>query len=401
MPTKSGWFTGGSGVLLVLLGRILGLSELYILGGAALGLLLLAFLWVSVRPRQLDLRRQISSARLHAGDNSQVQVHLRNSSAIPSPVLRITDDVASTRGAVLELPPLRKDARRVVGYRLPTSRRGRVTVGPMMSHLIDPFGLVHATREVAGTVDVLVYPQVFNVAPPPRPPGDDARLAERQASQLGRSSDEFFALRQYVVGDDLRRVHWPSSARHDDVMIRQDELPQQGRTTILLDTSTASASPDAFERMVSAAASVNMACRSRDDLVRLISTDGVDTGFTPSSSADPALDYLAVVKQLDQAGLDRALRIAAVGNPGTVVAILGSRSRLGHAPGSARTQASIAVIMEDDHTVMGTPTPPGTGGALPSQTMVRVRSTEDFAHIWSEAIGRPVRSPTAGRGRRT
>jgi len=49
---------------------------------------------------------------------------------------------------------------------------------------------------------------------------------------VGRVGDDFYALRPYVVGDDMRKVHWPSTARRDELMVRQDELPWQGRVTI-------------------------------------------------------------------------------------------------------------------------------------------------------------------------
>ena len=83
----------------------------------------------------------------------------------------------------------------------------------------------------------------------------------------------------YQVGDDLRRVHWPATAHHDELMIRQHELPWQERTTVLLDVRARPTSGESFELAVSAAASVLNACSGRGDQVRLITTAGTDSGF--------------------------------------------------------------------------------------------------------------------------
>ena len=101
----------------------------------------------------------------------------------------------------------------------------------------------------------------------------------------------------YVVGDDLRRVHWAATARHDDLMVRQDELPWQGRATVVIDTRAAAHTPETFERAVSAAASVVTAAARRQDLVRLVSLDGADSGFAGGHShAEALLEHLACIE---------------------------------------------------------------------------------------------------------
>jgi len=297
----------------------------------------------------------------------------------------ITDGVAGTKGAELEVPPLDRGASTTVGFRLPTERRGLVTVGPLRVHQIDPFAIVHSAREMAGIVEILVYPSVEQVPPPPRPYGDDARLVERRPTVLGRSSDEFFALRPYVVGDDLRRVHWASSARTDEVMVRQDEMPQQGRTTILLDTRSGAASEATFERMVSAAASLVMACRARDDLVRLVSTDGADTGFTPLAQRDPALEYLAVVSQAgakSDTNSDRALAGSANPRSGGSVALLGAGMPSEQLVNANRNSSAVATVFFSSEGLPLLAAAPEVSSGL---TMV-IPPNEKFAPIWRQAI---------------
>jgi uncharacterized protein (DUF58 family) len=96
---------------------------------------------------------------------------------------------------------------------------------------------------------------------------------------LQTGGDEFHSLRPYVIGDDLRRVHWPSTARRDELTVRQDERHQQGRTTVLLDVRRAVHTDESFERAVSAAASLLVAAVRRGDEVRLVATDRTDSGL--------------------------------------------------------------------------------------------------------------------------
>src|SRR5438105_13844791 len=91
----------------------------------------------------------------------------------------------------------------------------------------------------------------------------EARMGSMQASRVPVGID-FFALREYEMGDDLRRVHWRSTARTGELMLRQDEMPWESRATILLDNRPSTHSGDSFERAVEAAASIATAmCQGR------------------------------------------------------------------------------------------------------------------------------------------
>src|SRR5438270_830794 len=88
--------------------------------------------------------------------------------------------------------------------------------------------------------------------------------ADSRVELIVGSGDEFYALRAYEVGDDLRRVHWPSTARRDDLMIRQHEMPWQGRATVLLDVRQGAHTEQSLEQAVSATASLLTASWQRD-----------------------------------------------------------------------------------------------------------------------------------------
>lgn len=383
MFTRSGWSALLVGAGLAVLGRVFGLFEMFVLAGGAIGLPLLSALWVLLRGSPVRAQRTIGPSRLFAGTASRIQVTFTNRGPISSPVLRVTDRLGNGRDAELELPPIRTKGQTAAGYRLPVERRGVVSVGPLRLQLVDPFGLARTSREAVAPVEILVYPRVDDVSPPPRPPGDDHRMDDRRANHLGRSSDEFFALRDYVVGDDLRRVHWPSTARHDEMMVRQDELPQQGRTTVVLDTRIDAANATLFEKMVSAAASIVLAARRRDDLVRLMTTSGTDTGFNPSVGRDVALDHLATVQQSEGADLIatiEAITRAGGGGSSSVVGLIGAASGTDHGILAERVNASAIVLFADQATSVE------ASIGLRSRLVLSVGMTDDFATIWNQAV---------------
>ncbi len=108
-------------------------------------------------------------------------------------------------------------------------------LGPLEVGLADPFGLVGRVVEAAPRTRLTVYPRIDPVAPPPSSHGDDPLAGADHPRALTGGGEDFYALRPYVRGDDLRKVHWPSTAKTDDLMIRQDEMPWQSRSTLLLD----------------------------------------------------------------------------------------------------------------------------------------------------------------------
>ena len=109
-------------------------------------------------------------------------------------------------------------------------------VGPLDVVVGDPFGLTaRRGRRARASPSWSSTPASIRSSALPVASGHDPQATARHPNALGRAGDDFYALRPYQVGDDLRRVHWPATAHHDELMIRQHELPWQERTTVLLD----------------------------------------------------------------------------------------------------------------------------------------------------------------------
>ncbi len=200
---------------------------------------------------------------------------------------------------------------------------------------------------------------------------------------LGRQGDEFYALREYVVGDDLRRVHWPSTARHDELMVRQDEMPWQDRTTVVLDVRRASHTPESLERAVSAAASVATACFRGQHVLRMLSSDGVDSGFANSvGHLEAIMEYFATVNASGVGSLRSVLEsLRRSPQAGSLVVVLGrcTRAELDALARMRRSFGAVVIVATEGHE-------PLSAGRLPL-LVVDARADDQFAPTWTSMMG--------------
>ena len=333
MLTTTGWGVAIGSLSLVVVGRLLGIPELFHLGAGGVVLVVACALRVALVRLKVDVVRELQPSRVHAGTPSRVELRVRNRAGSRTPVMTLRDPVGKGRTARVVLAPLGGSDTVRAAYRLPTERRGLLKVGPMTIEVTDPFGIATTTARGAGPGELTVWPAVDEVEPLPHTIGDDP-LAGADASNVSSQGDEFYALRPYEIGDDLRRVHWRSSARSDDLMVRQDEMPWQGRATVLLDSRRGAHSQESFERAVSAAASVTLACARRRFLVRLVTTLGDDSQFGAGGThVEGILERLATIELTDEGRLDHVLTaLRRPGSGGALVAMLGGRA---HPDGAA------------------------------------------------------------------
>jgi uncharacterized protein (DUF58 family) len=365
--TRAGWGVVLAGGVALVGGWLFGLPELLILGLTLLILVVGAVVTTMMTSLRLEVVRTLHPDRVHAGQASRVDVLVRNRGRRRTPVLILRDGVSGTPGAELLLAPLEPAARIRASYRLPTRRRGVITVGPLEVELGDPFGLTQAAVVAAPASTLVVYPAVDDIQAASRSDGIDPHGWRTPGLQTG--GDEFHSLRPYVIGDDLRRVHWPTTARRDELTVRQDERHQQGRTTVLLDVRRAVHNEMSFERAVSATASLIVAATLRGDEVRLVTTDGTDSGYGAGGAVVASmLEYLAAVATTDRGAEVR------VDHPGTLVAVTTppGMSTTGSAAGPGRRYLIVFERSPDD-----------TAGPHGSRDTVRVGVDDAFATVWS------------------
>jgi uncharacterized protein (DUF58 family) len=383
MLTRQGWLVGAGTIALLLGGRLFGLAELFALGLVCAVLLAASLLLVGSARLELEVGRAVHPARVQVGTPTRVELTIRNLRATRTPVLRLRDPVSGTRGADLLVSPLGRGERTIAAYRLPTERRGLIKVGPLDVIVGDPFGLTTVATVAAGAVEVTVYPHIDQIEPLPYTTGHDPLAGARQPNSLGRTGEDFYALRPYVVGDDLRRIHWPSSARHDELLVRQNELPWQGRTTVLLDVRKAAHVGDSLEVAVSVAASVVAATARRHDLVRLVTTAGSDSDFAPGSDhIEAIMEHLAVVPAATEGSLRRSVEVLGRRSSGgaLVVIVAESTSEDLRAAASLRSRYGSLTVVQIDRSAWDPSAPVGTA---PDGAILRVTRDAPFAPTWN------------------
>lgn len=374
----------------LVLARLFGLPELFVAGLCGLGAVMLATAYTIVRRPRLAVSRDIAPVRVHAGTPCRVDVRLVNRGRLASPVVQLRDQVTGTAGADLWVAPLGPGAETTVAYRLPTQRRGVVEVGPLTITSGDPLGLTRRQSPASPVTRVVVFPRVDPIDPPVRASGDDPEAEALRHDQLSPSGHEFHSLREYVVGDDLRRVHWRASARNDELMIRLDEMPWQGRTTVVLDTRPDASSPAAFEDLVSAAASICVATDRRGDQLRLVTTDGADTGFAAGRShLVEILELLAVIGHGTETDLSATLVRLRQRGGGSVVAVLG---RTGAIEQNATAQLGGRLVLFTHAAA----TPPRVTQQIASRDVILIGPDDEFAARWQAAMGRGARRRAPG-----
>ena len=162
----------------------------------------------------------------------------------------------------------------VITTDLPTDQRGVFRVGPLDVTRADPFGLVRSGEPDEGITKLWVHPVVHQLEP--FPSGIARDLEGPESGEALEGGVTFHTLRDYVRGDDLRQIHWRSSARSNKLMVRHNVDTNRPRTLVVLDTRAIVYSAEAFEDAIRAAASVVVASMNRGFEFRLLTTDGLE-----------------------------------------------------------------------------------------------------------------------------
>ncbi|MBZ4017534.1 DUF58 domain-containing protein [Streptomyces purpurogeneiscleroticus] len=350
--------------------------------------------------------RSLSPARVSAAAETRVRLRVENVSRLPTGVLMLQDRVPYVLGPRprFVLDRIEAGGRRDVSYRVRSDLRGRYPLGPLQLRLSDPFGMCELTRSFSTHDTLTVVPRVEPL-PPVRLVGEASGYGDGRHRALALAGDDDVLPRGYRHGDDLRRVHWRSTARYGELMVRREEQPQQARCTILLDTRSAAyqgSGPDSpFEWAVAGAASVALHLLERGFSVRLLTDTGSCVpgpdgagGFSGGgASADAAgllLDTLAVVDHSEEPGLSRAHYVLRGGNEGLLVAFFGEldEEQAALAARMRRRSGSAVAFVLDGDAWSGTAAPPQSGAApAPLPLADRLRLLDDAG--WTALAVRP------------
>ncbi|MFD8569260.1 DUF58 domain-containing protein [Streptomyces sp. NPDC059639] len=366
--------------------------------------------------------RRLSPARVPASSEARVHLRIDNISRLPTGLLMLQDRVPYVLGPRprFVLDRVEASGRREVSYRVRSDLRGRYPLGPLQLRLTDPFGMCELTRSFSAYDTLTVIPRV-EALPSVRLAGEAKGYGDGRQRSLALAGDDDVIPRGYRYGDDLRRVHWRSTARYGELMVRREEQPQRARCTVLLDTREGAfrgAGPDsAFEWAVSGTASALVHMLERGFSVRLLTDTGASVpgegsdGFAGASqqSADAAglmMDTLAVVDHSDMVSLSSAYEVLRRGNEGLLIAFFGDLDEEQAAVAAKMRQRSggaIAFLLDSETWAQGSGAAPAARCAERLRmlqeagwTAVAVPAGASLVDVWRQADRDRSGAQTAG-----
>ncbi len=280
----------------------------------------------------LAVTRGATPDEVPAGDALRVDLRLTQRRAVPPGTLTVTDPLPESFGGPRSflLTPPGRGRTASVSYDCRPGRRGRYSIDTLAYHYGDPLGLAtrRARRPVA--TEVLVTPRVWPLSE--AEPAASARTGETPIPHLAFSGPDDVLVREYRHHDEVRRIHWKSTARTGTLMVRREEQAWDPVAWVLLDSRAAAtgrgdAAAERFEWLVSLAASVGVALLDAGYEVGLIQP-GVDTYMSQARAhSEPSrawLRHLVDATRTERRTLTGALRPAEQAAAGhLVIAILG------------------------------------------------------------------------------
>jgi uncharacterized protein (DUF58 family) len=305
------------------------------------------------------------------GSPMRGRITLGQDGRLPAGILMLEDDVPRELGP---RPRFLVDKaglswRREVEYPLLGRVRGRFHTGPLLVRTTDPFGLVQLDRQFVATSEVMVTPQVVAL-PAIRSTGGGGSAGEARPNRIGVVGQDDALVREYRQGDEVRRIHWRSTARRGELMVRREEQAWDPSASVLLDSRSGAHAgaglQNSLEWAVSAAASVALHFLDEGYTVEVFEADGPlhvssALGQHSAAAAEVVISRLTDLVPKVTSSLHYAIESAVADRPGQlVIAVLG---RLDAEDANAllrlqRNRAQCLALLLDVDTFADTPANP-------------------------------------------
>jgi uncharacterized protein (DUF58 family) len=381
-----------AGAVLLAAGVLLGQRDLTRLGVLVLGLLLACHALARWRPIAVSVERAVSPSRISVDERARVRVSTRNEADVRTPLLLAEERLDPGLGdrPRFTIPPTGAGTVSEVEYTIRPHLRGVHRLGPLDVWSRDPFGLTSARRPTTGTDAVLVIPRIHDLTTG-RALGRGVGSEGSVPHQVALHGEDDQSIRDYREGDDLRRIHWPATARQGTLMVRQEDRPARRRAVVLLDSRSGQhvgrGATSSFEWFVTMAASIASHFLDLGYAVHLLTSDPTaDTGVRSDGDLDTMLDTLATMRPGPDDGFRSVLRSAhlATGTGGLLVALVSALDEDGaRALAALRQPGSTAVAFVHGASAEATRATLASSGWLASS----VAGSEPPARAWAVVTG--------------
>ncbi len=250
-----GWIVIASSIVLWVVAGALGWEEAMIAAAVVTAVVALSVPFLFGRTTY-DVELDLTRSHVVVGERAVGALTLTNGSSRAILPAQVVLPVGAGRG-LFQVPRLAPGATHEELFAIPTSKRGVLEVGPVSVLRGDPLGLFERTHDRRQAVDLYVHPRTTNLEGLSL--GHLRDLEGLPAQHLARDDVSFHALREYQPGDDLRHVHWKSTARVGDVMVRQYEETRRSHFVVGLSTHPDEyRADDEFELAISVAGSIGL-----------------------------------------------------------------------------------------------------------------------------------------------
>ncbi|MEJ1089142.1 DUF58 domain-containing protein [Microbacterium sp. Mu-80] len=376
--TARGWATAVCAVLCWVLGVWAAYPAIVGLALALTATLLVAVLTVAA-PTPVQVSRTVHPARVARHDECHATIRVENTARRWRVSISGTDRVAGAP-IVFDFPTLAAGEHAATDVRIPTDHRGLIEFGPLTLDRRSFGDLIRVRRVHGDTASVLVEPRVLDViGVPPGMRRGHAGADER----IAHGGTDLVGLREYVPGDDLRRLHWATSARRGQLMVREDADPSQPFLTVLLDDRAESYREGGLDEAVDLAASLLDAAAAGRSAARLVTVSGaldLDLPVEPGRVEDARLapHALAALATLAPHDSSAPLRMQ-VSSPDVVAVISGSDASAAELVLTAAA-APVGVVAVVD------PSPDRLVSASGGVLVLHGPRAEELAHGWRTAV---------------
>lgn len=286
---------------------------------------------------RMSCERTVEPAQVPLGSPMRGRITLGQDGRLPAGILMLEDQVPRELGNRPRFLVDKADLswRREVEYPLLGRVRGRFHTGPLRVRTTDPFGLIRLDRQFVATTEVMVTPEIVPL-PSMRSAGGVGNTGDARPHRIGTVGQDDALVREYRQGDDVRRVHWRSTARWGDLMVRREEQAWDPSASIVLDSRKSAHAGrgmyNSIEWAISAAASI--ATHFLDDgfSIEIYEADGPlhitgTMGQHSSASQQLVVNRLTDLSPRQTRSMHYAIESAATDRAGQlVIAIMGRMS---------------------------------------------------------------------------
>lgn len=210
-------------------------------------LLIVSWLWVAIIARSLRLTREAEFWRASVGDIFKEQYEVKNASRLPALWVEVYNEMPlPTAAGSRLLTRLRPREKQAYVARTWLTRRGGFPLGPTVLVASDPLGLFRIKKKYPAEKSLIVLPMVFPIVSFLSPPGllPGGQVIRKKSFDITPHAS---GVREYAPGDAMKRIHWPTSARRGQLMVKEFELDPQAEVWLFLDAQQKAQSMKNYE----------------------------------------------------------------------------------------------------------------------------------------------------------